>query len=133
MEIWKEVKGCKEAALVPLLLGFLPSLWDVDSDYGYANTWDMDYRFNTTELEGNFSQGANDTRKKAEDVRKAYKNYSYLVICLPMGMMCLTSLHRGLSRLADLLCTGRLSHRQLPGLPPPAISISRSFSCSVSL
>ena len=59
-------------------------------------------------LEGNFSQEANSIRERDEGGRKAFRSLTFLAISLPVVMLCLTSLHRGLSHLADHLCTGRL-------------------------
>ena len=85
-EVWKEGKKWRslfswQAAVPPFLLGFLPSLWDIHSDYIYADIWDTDFVYGTTY----YSQ-------LTENVRKQNKNYTYLVICLPMVMLALTSL-----------------------------------------
>ena len=54
-EVWREGRGCKgvvwSVAAPPFLLGFVPSVWDVFSDYDYADTWDADHRNITAGLE----------------------------------------------------------------------------------
>ena len=85
-EVWKEGKKWRslfswQAAVPPFLLGFLPSLWDIHSDYIHADIWDTDFVYGTTY----YSQ-------LTENVRKQNKNYTFLVICLPMVMLALTSL-----------------------------------------
>ena len=44
-EVWREAKGWRgmfswKDLFVPFLFCFLPSLWDVFSDYRFADTWD---------------------------------------------------------------------------------------------
>ena len=56
----REGRGYREVffwsvAAPPFLLGFLPSVWDIHSDYDYADTWDTNHRNITAGLEGNFS------------------------------------------------------------------------------
>ena len=98
-EVWKEGKKWRtlfswSAAVPPFLLGFLPSLWDIHSDYVYANIWDTDFRSYSS--------------KFWDDSRKQNKNYTYMFICLPVLMLCLTSLPRVMRSLSENLCPGHL-------------------------
>ena len=55
-EIWEEVLSSRErftwgGCLPPLLLGFLPSVWDITSDIQYIGNWDQGFCItNTSEI-----------------------------------------------------------------------------------
>ena len=77
-ELWREVKGWRgmfswKDAFVPFIFGFLPSLWDVFSDYSYADTWDTGF-LNITDSP-NITMVGNDRK-----LNKMFKNFTYMFI-----------------------------------------------------
>ena len=94
--LWTEVfdwrrsftwKGC----LAPFFLGFVPSLWDVLSDYDYAATWpDND---------------------ELTDKRGMPKGHLYLCICLPITLLVLSQLSRQAEGVLTKICCNCCSNR----------------------